>query len=587
MKTQLQPIAASSSEIEDSNLETLNTEAPILNPQVLISNQQTIISNLQAQLLQSQEQILLFKSVVKSQLEALNKQTKQIEALQRMNHQQTKEIENLKSEIRRLKELKTKPKFRSSKMDKKDDDPDNQGSGNTGKRAGSNKRSKYDTLIIHKTEVLKAKDVPEDSRFKGYYKYVVQGIVIRTENTLFKLERWQLPDGSYRIAELPSEIKGHHFSSELRAYILHQHHHQCVTQPLLLSQLQEWGIDISKGQLNRILTEKKEEFHAEKRDILSEGLSCSSYIQVDDTGARHDGRNGYCTHIGNELFAWFESTGSKSRINFLELLRQNRSDYVVNEEALSYMKRQDLAPKYRAILKEGVTRFNDSKSWIKHLAGLEIKTKRLVRIATEGALIGGLLDHGFCTNLVILSDDAGQFNILRHALCWIHAERKINELIPYNDGQIKAIEGIRTEFWTIYHKIKDYKKAQSPPLKEEIEKRFDRLCATRTCYELLNGSLKRMKRNKAELLLVLDRPEIPLHNNLSENDIREYVKKRKISGSTRSEAGRQCRDTFTSLKKTCKKLGIRFWDYLNDRVSGKNVIACLPILMREKALATY
>ena len=89
-----------------------------------------------------------------------------------------------------------------------------------------------------------------------------------------------------------------------------------------------------------------------------------------------------------------------------------------------------------------------------------------------------------------------------------------------------------------------------------------------------------------ELLLVLDRPEIPLHNNLSENDIREYVKKRKISGSTRSEAGRQCRDTFTSLKKTCKKLGVRFWDYLNDRVSGKNAIASLPILMREKALAT-
>jgi hypothetical protein len=95
-----------------------------------------------------------------------------------------------------------------------------------------------------------------------------------------------------------------------------------------------------------------------------------------------------------------------------------------------------------------------------------------------------------------------------------------------------------------------------------------------------------MRKNKKELLLVLERPEIPLHNNLSENDIREYVKKRKISGGTRSEEGRRCRDTFTSLKKTCKKLGVRFWDYLNDRLSGKNVIASLPILIREKALAT-
>ena len=173
-----------------------------------------------------------------------------------------------------------------------------------------------------------------------------------------------------------------------------------MTQPLLLSRLWEWGIDISKGQLNRILTENKEGFHAEKRDILSEGLSRSSYIQVDDTGARHNGRNGYCTHIGNELFAWFESTGSKSRVNFLELLRQNRSDYVINEEALFYMKRQALAPKYRAILKKGLTRFNDTKAWTKHLEDLEIKTKRLVRIATEGALIGGLLDHGFRRDLI-------------------------------------------------------------------------------------------------------------------------------------------------------------------------------------------
>lgn len=563
MKTQLQSIVGTSSET-----------------QALIVNQQAIISKLE-------EQIEVFKTVVKNQLESLNKQTKQIEALQRMNHQQTKEIENLKSEIRRVKELKTKPKFRSSKMDKKDDDPDNPGRDNIKKRAGSDKRSKHDTLIIHKTEILKAKDIPEGATFKGYKRYVIQGLAIRIENTLFKLERWRLPDGSSRVAELASDVKGHHFSSELRAYILHQHHHQCVTQPLLLSQLREWGVDISKGQLNRILTEDKEGFHAEKREVLSTGLSCSSYIQVDDTGARHDGKNGYCTHIGNELFAWFESTESKSRINFLELLRQKRSDYVINEEALYYMKRRALAPKYRAILKEGTTRFHDTQTWIKHLEDLQIKTKRLVRIATEGALIGGLLEHGFRRNLVILSDDAGQFNVFLHALCWIHAERKINELIPHNDGHIKAIEGIRSEFWNIYDKIKYYKKGQNRTLKEEIEKRFDTLCDTRTCYQLLNGVLKRMKRNKTELLLVLDRPEIPLHNNLSENDIREYVKKRKISGSTRSEEGRRCRDTFTSLKKTCKKLGIRFWDYLNDRVTGKNAIVSLPVLIKEKAVLAY
>jgi len=102
---------------------------------------------------------------------------------------------------------------------------------------------------------------------------------------------------------------------------------------------------------------------------------------------------------------------------------------------------------------------------------------------------------------------------------------------------------------------------------------------------MLNLALKRLYENKAELLLVLERPEIPLHNNLSENDIREYVKKRKISGSTRSELGRRCRDTFTSLKKTCRKLGISFWDYLMDRLSNTNAIPPLPEIIVQYANA--
>lgn len=102
---------------------------------------------------------------------------------------------------------------------------------------------------------------------------------------------------------------------------------------------------------------------------------------------------------------------------------------------------------------------------------------------------------------------------------------------------------------------------------------------------MLNLALKRLYENKDDLLLVLDRPEIPLHNNLSENDIREYVKRRKISGSTRSEAGRRARDTFTSLKKTCRKLAISFWDYIQDRLSNKNKIAPLPELILKHANA--
>ena len=95
--------------------------------------------------------------------------------------------------------------------------------------------------------------------------------------------------------------------------------------------------------------------------------------------------------------------------------------------------------------------------------------------------------------------------------------------------------------------------------------------------------MKKIRESKQELLLVLERPDIPLHNNLSERDIREYVKRRKISGSTRSEEGRQCRDTFASLKKTAIKLRIGFWDYLIDRVTDQNTIPWLPELVARKS----
>ena len=162
--------------------------------------------------------------------------------------------------------------------------------------------------------------------------------------------------------------------------------------------------------------------------------------------------------------------------------------------------------------------FHDVLAWEVHLSVLKIEGPRHRQIATEGPLPGALAALGLHERLAVVSDDAGQFNVLRHALCCIHAER----LIP----------------------------------KPVLRQRFDALFTQKTRYQTLNQLLRRLHNNKAELLLVLERPEIPLQTNDSELDIRDYVKKRKVSGGTRSDLGRQCRDTFISLKKTCPKLGL-------------------------------
>jgi len=260
---------------------------------------------------------------------------------------------------------------------------------------------------------------------------------------------------------------------------------------------------------------------------------------------------------------------------------------VINANALEYIQRQSFPRAFLALLAtDSDKHFETEEDWKKYLDQLEITTDRHVRIATEAALLGSVLHHGFSKELVILSDDARQFNILLHGLCWIHAERTIHKLVPCGEKESKAIEDIRDLIWKLYRDLKAFKEAPDEGTKTDLEKRFDEIFATQTCSEVLNAALSRLANNKKELLLVLDRPDIPLHNNLSEGDIREYVKKRKISGSTRSDAGRRCRDTFTSLKKTCRKLGLSFWDYLYDRVSKTGKIAPLPDLIRVRARST-
>jgi len=500
-------------------------------------------------------------------------------------HYQTEVIQALRDEVAQLKGEKGKPKIKPSKLDEKtSNQSDEEDKKSDKKRAGSDKRQKTVQLDIHETKKVAAKEVPAGSEFKGYKPYVVQGLKIKSHNIEYQLERWQTSDGTYVEVQLPACVKGH-FDAELVSFILYQYQQCHVTQPLLLEQLREYEVDISSGQLNRLIVEGHDDFHSEKEALLSTGLDISPYIQVDDTGARHQGRNGVCTHIGNDLFAWFKSTASKSRINFLSLLRAGDSRYQITEAALSYMKAQGLAATPLKALREADNRvLADEVAWINHLKTLGVTCPRHVRIATEGALLGCIVAQGIPPDLVVLSDDAGQFNVLLHALCWVHAERTIHKIIPFNEAQKAAVDSIREQIWDLYRALKTYKQHPCLQSKARILCQFDELFQTKTCYMTLNLALRRLYQNKQELLLVLERPEIPLHNNASESDIREYAKRRKVSGGTRSEAGRKSRDTFISLKKTSRKLGLSFWAYLKDRCSGTHEIPRLSDLMRHKAL---
>jgi hypothetical protein len=499
-----------------------------------------------------------------------------------------------REEIARLKGLKGRPTIRPSGMDQGTEPL------KPGKQERRRGRGKVTPRVSIDEKVIEA-EVPDGSRFKGYEPFLVQDLVISVRATCYQRERWVAPDGRTILAPLPAGTAGH-FGPELRRFVLMQYHQGQSTLPRLLVFLRSVGVSISKRQLQRMLTDKQHDFIAEAQAVLRAGLETSPFVSVDDTGARHAGKNGFCTQIGNDWFTWFGTRSSKSRLNFLDLLRAGHTDYVLNDAAYRYMRKHSLAAMLIARLAaEPETRFADRDAWLAHLdrlgfSGLDVTPEpadRLaghrfasrpdpIRVATEGAVWGSVQSHQFLCDAVVLSDDAGQFNIGRHALCWVHAERLVHKLDTFNDRDRAAQTRVRGQIWNLYASLKAYRLNPGKRRAAALRTRFDRIFRRRTGFTTLDRLLARLHANKAELLMVLDRPETPLHTNGSENDIRCYVTRRKVSAGTRSDDGRDSRDAFLGLSKTCDKLGIPLWDYLGSRlkVAAHTVIDALDRYVR-------
>ena len=495
-------------------------------------------------------------------------------------------VENaaLREEIARLKGLKGRPKIKPSGMEKKAAERRK-----TKERRQQARRGKKNARLRIDEERILVAEVPPGSRFKGTEPYVVQDLLVRPYTLRYHRQRWVTPSGETVIAALPAGVKGH-FGSELRRFVVDLYHQGQTTVARLVALLSDIGVAISKRQVMRLLNEDQACFTGEAGAVLRAGLETAAWVSVDDTGARHRARNGVCTQIGNDHFAWFATGFSKSRRNFLELLRAGHEDNLVNDAALAYMRERRLAGPLVARLETArVRRFADERIWMSHLKALGITDLEVqpdpVKIATEGALWGSLTDHGLLKDSVILSDDAGQFNVGHHALCWVHAERLVHKLDCFTQAQAQAKERIRTRIWWLYADLKAYREDPRRRRRRELRRRFDDIFTRRTGFATLDRLLARLHGNKEELLLVLERPEVPLNTNGSENDIRCQVTRRKISGGTRSEAGREARDAFLGLMKTCAKQGISFWDYLGDRLGVPDAppIAYLPDLIRQRA----
>jgi hypothetical protein len=385
------------------------------------------------------------------------------------------------------------------------------------------KRSQSDQRPITPEEVV----LPLDPLVPGavltsYAPSLVQELTIQAQATCSWRARYQLPTGASVLAPLPAAVlPGRHFGPNLLRSILHQYDHAHVPQPLLLEERPDFGLALSSGALNRLLTENQEVFHQEKDAVREAGRQTASYIGTDDTGARHQGRKGYCTAIGNDLFACFESTDSKSRLNFLQVLHGRPHRYAIKETTRAYGQRQELAAALMEKRSQGPRQYTAESAWAARLDALGITGARHRRMATAGAWLGGLIARGVSPNWVVLRDGAPPFDVLVQASCGIHAERPLARRVPDHDEHRTLIAKLRQHIGELDKDLKAYQQQPDAARTPLLEARFDALGNQPPGSPSSAGVLKEIRDHQADLLGVLERPEVPLHNNAAESEIRE------------------------------------------------------------------
>jgi len=501
--------------------------------------------------------------VVQAQATQIQIQTSQIQAQAEQLAAMQKVINELKDEISRLNNTPKRPKFRGGGMEPRDRSkkkPNDLGDSGCVGRAQHNPQKE-------KTEIrIPPKTIPEGSRFKGYNEFTVQEVELHAKETVYKLEVWESPDGSILRGKLPSKLQGQHFGPELRALVINLYA-QCMTQPCILDFLHGIGIEVSSGQIHNFLMNESEEFFSMGEDILSAGLKEADYIETDDTGAKHKNKNGYCTYIGGEHFSYYRSSQSKSRENFLNILLQGKEGYYVNDAMIWHLTQKGVKDHILYLFEEcKEKRYRSKVGFQRLLNDLSITGKKLTEQCFEASVIGYISETILRTDQVLLSDRAGQFSVLNHAACWIHMERPLRKIPVTSDVVEEELKRVRESIWIAYRKLKDT--VITGVGREEVEALYDNILSMKSSSPKVMEVIASFRDYREEMLKALDYPSVPLHNNGSEQSIREMVKRRDVSGSTKSEEGKKFRDGLATIKQTCRKQGLSLYHFILQYFCG-------------------
>jgi hypothetical protein len=506
-----------------------------------------------------------------------------VEMLAEENARLKETVQQLKDEINRLKGEQGKPNIRGQSNG---GDGNNAGSSNHSSEEDRKKRGKGNNKNTGKgkknininrriTVPLDKAQLPNDIQFKGFETRIIQDLKIITDNIEFKLEVYYSPSlKKTYIAPMPSEYQGGEFGPGLKALVITLYRDSGMTELAIERFLKTFGLQISHGKIASILTKNHDIFHQEKEDILDAGLASSLYQQMDDTGSRVNGKNHYTHVLCNDLFTAYFTRPKKDRLTLLELLCRNQLKFLFNQQAFDLMIEWGIAVKWqekiKPILNTKVMEREEMDALLQELFPNPKKHGTNRRIVLESAALAYYQQSSHYIRYLI-TDDAPQFNklALHHALCWIHEGRHYKKLTPFSEMNQKIMDSFLEQFWDYYQALLMYKKAPSQEMAQQLSMQFDNLFATKTGYDALDKRIAITRAKKSALLLVLDHPFLPLHNNASELGARVQARIRDINLQTISENGTKSKDTFATIVQTARKLSVNIYQYIYDRVSKK------------------
>jgi len=500
------------------------------------------------------------------------------------------EIQRLRDEVNRLKGEQGKPKIKGNTPKPAAEDHSSEKERHkTRQRHKSSKNAEIHIDREQKLEVEKAL-LPEDAEFKGYEDVVVQDIRLGTDNVLFHKERYYSASThqSYE-AKLPRGYSGQ-YGPGIQAIVLTFYYGMQASEPKILEFLENVGIRISKGEISNWLIQERESFHAEKDAVYEAGLASSPYQQTDDTLTRVDGQNQHCHVVCNPVYTAYHTRAHKERLSVLDVLRNGRQRiFRVNAEALGYMERQLTWSKaVWGTLQSWVAEQDlDEDTFMKRLEtelpGLGKQHRKL--LIDAAAVAAYHAETGFPVVQALVCDDAPQFNWLARQMmqCWVHEGRHYKKLSPVVALHREQWDGFLKRFWEYYDQLLAYRQAPTAEESQRLANEFDNLFTPNTGYEALDQRIAKTRAKKESLLLVLKYPELPLHNNAAELGVRQRVRKRDVSFGPRTQAGVRAWDTFATLAATSRKLGVSFYQYIHDRISGANQIPPMADLVSKAA----